>query len=90
MDKVNLAKEPKVEKIKLADGIEYNLLPLTATMVAEVEERFDKAWEEITKPPMRKRPLIMVLWLRLRANHPELTEQQVGDLITDDMELVNG
>lgn len=88
--KAKLVREPKVEKVKLADGKEYTLKPLSANMMAEVEERFDKAWEELTKGTIRKRVLIMILWLRLKGNYPELTEEQVGDLITEDMELIDG
>lgn len=77
-----LAKDPKPEKIELS-GVEYDLVPLTANMMAEVEDRFDKAWEEIIAPPIRKRPLIFVTYLRLKPNYPELTEEQVGDLISD-------
>jgi len=90
MGTAKLAKEPKTEKLRLADGKEYILAPLTANMMAEVEDRFDKPWEELAITPMRKRPLIMILWLRLRENYPELTEEQVGNLLTADMELING
>jgi len=85
MPKTKATQEPTVDKIKLADGQEYEMARLTANMMAEVEERFDKSWEEITKPPMRKRPLIMVLWLRLKPNYPDLTEEQVGDLNIEDL-----
>ncbi|OGO01400.1 MAG: hypothetical protein A2Y59_06710 [Chloroflexi bacterium RBG_13_52_14] len=90
MTKTKLAKEPKIAKVRLADGREYILKPLTARMMAEIEERFDKAWEELTRAPMRKRILIAILFLRLKDNYPELTEEQLGNLITEDMELIDG
>jgi len=89
MSQTKLAKDPKSEKLK-ANGVEYSLAPLTANMMAEAEDRFDKAWEELMASPIRKRPLIFVLYLRLRPNYPDLTEEQVGDLMTDDLECING
>lgn len=90
MSKAKLARDPKPKKIKLADGKVYDLAPLTANMMADVEDRFDKSWEELTKKPMRKRPVILTAYLRLKPNYPELTEEQVGDLITEKLRFVDG
>jgi len=74
-----LSKGAKKGKITLADGIEYQLSPLNLNMMAEVEDKFDISIADIGANP-RMRMLRYILWMRLMPNHPELTEEKVGEL----------
>jgi hypothetical protein len=85
MEEIKLAQSPKITSIVLADGKEYNLSPLTANMIADLEDRFDKSTSELFSGSVRMRAVIALYFTRLKSNYPELTEQKLGDLITDDV-----
>lgn len=71
----------KAVKITLLDGVEREV-KLTLNAMAELEDRFgsvDKAFELLDKNSMKA--LRAVLWASLIHEDPELTEQQVGNLM---------
>lgn len=82
METNNLAKPAKLDKITLADGKEYKLVPLTIRIMSDLEEKFDKSLDEIFGPHMRMKYIWAMIYERLRPNYPELTEEQLGDLLT--------
>ena len=87
-DTRNLALEPKMDKIKLSDGREYELSPMNINILAELEDKFEKPLDELfTKG--RLSFVRYILFLRLRKNYPELdTEEKVGELVT--LQMVSG
>lgn len=85
MAKSNLGVVPKIDKITLADGKEYELSVLNVNIMADLEEMFDKPFGELVKPPIRMKVFRALLFVRLRPNYSDLTEEQVGKLVTDDV-----
>ena len=80
----NILAQEKPKTIKLADGNEYTLPPIDMTTLANVEKvmgfglgRFALKME--TEPMTTMRILVYAL---LKENHPELTLDGVGHLIT--------
>ena len=85
----NLALEPKMDKIKLSDGREYELSPMNINIYAELEDRFEQPLDEL----FAKGKLSFIrhlLFLRLKKNYPEFdTEEKVGELVTS-LKMVTG
>lgn len=75
-----------ITKLVLADGTEYTLAPVTLALMAEAEEKLGVPYEDIMQTSKPKAKLMTYLiWLRLRANYPGLTEQRVAELVTLDI-----
>lgn len=85
-DEVNILADEKPKSIKLADGKEYILPPITLHTLANIEDALgcgiDKIQEQFsirTAGTLEK-----VTYAMLRENHPHLTLEQVGKLVTPD------
>ncbi len=74
---------PKGKKITLADGNEYQLPPMSITVLADLEEAFDCDIEELPKKLSHKTStsLRKILWILLKYDHPDMTLQQAGQLV---------
>lgn len=83
MARNTLAKTVKIDKIVLADGKEYELATLTANIMAGLEDKFDKSIDELFSGSIRMKVFRALVFARLQPKYPELTEEQVGDLLTD-------
>jgi len=83
-----LAKVPDMDSITLADGNTYKLASVNLNILTEVEDRFDKSIEELFSGTVRVGVYKAFLFARIRRNYPDMTEDQLGELITDDV-LVN-
>lgn len=71
----------KAVKITLADGVERNI-KYTLNAMAELEDKYgsvDEAFAQLDKNSIKA--VRCVLWAGLIHEDPELTEQQVGNLI---------
>ena len=68
-------------KIVLGDGQAYELSIIDVNLFEDVEEEFDKSWEELFTN-VRAKVVKSVLWHMLKRNYPELTKAQVGTLVT--------
>jgi hypothetical protein len=78
----NLTKEEKPKEIVLRDGITYKLAPLDLNIMGEIEDHFGgKPFAELFRDGSVK-PLKYQFWVRLKENHPDLTEERVGWLVT--------
>lgn len=82
MNENNLAKPTRIDKIILADGKEYELAPINANIYAELEDKFGKSTDELFDGKIRFKVYKALIYLRLHRKYPELTEEQVGDLLT--------
>ena len=83
-NEVNILAEEKPKSIKLADGKEYKLPPIDMTTLANIEKtmgfglgRFASKMETETITTMR-----LLVYALLKENHPDLTLDGVGHLIT--------
>ena len=76
----NLGTEEKPIKIRLNDGIEYDLEPLDMNMMVEVEEKFEKPFAEIFRDGWVK-PIRYALWLMMKDS-AKMREEDLGKLIT--------
>lgn len=76
----NLAQSPKIDKAKLADGKEYDLAPVNINILADLEDKFDMSFGDLMGSG-RIKPLRYLVYLRLKPNYPDLTEDEVGKLI---------
>lgn len=85
VEEVKLAQPPKLNSIVLADGKEYQLAPLNANMIADIEDKFDKCFEELFSGRVRMKVLRALLFARIKKTCPDMTEEQLGDLITDNV-----
>jgi len=81
---VNILAQEKPKTIKLADGKEYILPPIDMTTLANIEKtmgfglgRFAIKMETETMTTLRA-----LVYALLKENHPELTLDGVGHLIT--------
>ena len=74
---------PKGRTIKLADGKEYTLAPLTLNTLANLEEAFDCDLEELQSKLAKRGATAFrkLLWVFLRGDYPDLTLVGVGDLV---------
>ena len=80
----NILAQEKPKTIKLADGKEYTLPPIDMTTLANIEKtmgfglgRFALKMETETMTTLRA-----LVYALLKENHPELTLEGVGHLIT--------
>lgn len=76
----NLAQSPKIDKAILADGKEYELAPVNINILADLEDKFDIPFGELMGSG-RIKPLRYLIYLRLKPNYPDITEEEVGKLI---------
>ena len=82
----NILTEAKPSTIKLADGKEYILPPITLNVLANLEDEFgcgiDKLQEQLTnKSATSLRKFLKVL---LQENYPDMTLDKVCKLVTMD------
>ena len=84
MEEVNILAQEKPRTIKLADGKEYTLPSIDMTTLANIEKtmgfglgRFASKIENETMVTIRA-----LIYALLKENHPELTLDGVGHLIT--------
>lgn len=78
----NLALDPKMDKVKLNDGKEYELSPMNLNILAELEDKFEQPLDELFSKG-RLSFIRYLLFMRLKKNYPELdTEEKVGELVT--------
>ena len=82
--KVNILAEESPKTIRLADGNEYTLSPFNLNMMEEVEDKFGEAWDDLIGK-VRAKVLRYLLYVCLKPNHPELTEQKIGELVTTEI-----
>ena len=71
----------KVVKITLSDGVERTIR-FTLNALAELEDRYgsvDEAFAQLDKNSIKA--VRFILWAGLMSDDPDLTEQQVGNLI---------
>ena len=82
-----LMKEVEPRTIKLADGKEYKLGPVNLNVLANLEEEFGCGLDELDKK--FKKPsassLRLLLYVLLKDNHPEITKEQAGRLVSMDI-----
>ena len=76
----NLAQTPEIDKITLADGKEYELAPLDVNIMADMEEEFDKPWDDIMMNS-RAKHIRHLLYLRMKSKYPNMDEEKLGSLI---------
>ncbi len=83
---MGVLQEPKGTIIKLADGKDYILAPLTLNTLANLEEAFDCDLSKLqvklaskTASGFRK-----LLWVLLQDNHPDVSLQDAGKLVSLD------
>lgn len=84
---MGLGKEKKTTTIILADGQEYKMSPLNLNLLCEVEDKFGAVAEEVFKKPSMK-VMRCLIYLLLKPNHPDITEEMVGELV--DMKVIEG
>jgi len=72
--RANLAKATQIDRIKLADGKEYELKPLNLNIWADTEDKFGEPYFQLISSG-RVKPMRYVVWLRLKDKYPELTEE---------------
>lgn len=82
MSENNLAKPVDLARIELTDGKEYDLAPLTANIMADLEDKFDKSIDELFSGRVRMKVFRALVYARLHPKYPDLTEEQLGDLLT--------
>lgn len=85
MKENELAKEKRPDTILLADGKEYELTPVTANTLAYLEDKFGKTTDELFDGKVRFKVYISLIYARLHRKYPDLTEEQVGELLTTDV-----
>ena len=71
----------KKHTVALGDGKVYTLARLNINMMEEIEEEFNQSWQKLMEDPRAKvaKALVHVM---LKPNYPELTREQVGELLT--------
>jgi hypothetical protein len=74
---------PRLDVITLADGKEYQLAPLNINMLVDMEDKFGKSMDELFTPPVHAKVLRAMLFARIKPSMPTMTEDQLGELITD-------
>jgi hypothetical protein len=83
MENPKLGQLPKVDTITLADGKEYQLAPLNINMLVDMEDKLNKSMDELFTPPVHAKVLRAMLFARVKPGCPNMTEDQLGELITD-------
>jgi hypothetical protein len=82
--RANLGRATPPAKIILADGNEYTITPLNLNSLCSLEERFGKEADELLKKPTMK-VVRALLFECIKPNHPGLTEEMVGELVTGEI-----
>ncbi len=84
VEETNVLAQEKPKTIKLADGKDYTLPPIDMTTLANIEKtmgfglgKFTSRLENETMTTMRA-----LVYALLKENHPDLTLDGVGHLIT--------
>ena len=78
-----LVTKDKIFKLTLSDGSEYEVGPLTAAAMDEVETKFDKSFVELFGGEnVRVGVVTYTLWCVLKRKYPELTEADFSDRLT--------
>ena len=81
----SLGAVPKLDRIKLSDGNEYNLAPVDVNLLCDFEEYYpDKAAGELIATG-RMQYIRYMVYLRLRREYPDMTVERVGALIDVDV-----
>ena len=78
---INMTGESKTQSVILGDGKTYQLPMIDANIMEAIEEEFDKSWQELFTN-MRVKTLKVIVFLLLQVNHPDITKEQVGILLT--------
>ncbi len=80
---VNLAKAPPINEITLSDGKTYPLAPLNINMLCELEAQ-DPAGAAASDLLFtgKVKWIRYIIWLRLKVQHPEMTLEHFGELLT--------
>ncbi len=81
--KVSILTKTQPKSMVLADGNTYTLNSMNLNMMEEVEEKFDESWDVLCNK-LRVKVLKYILYTCMKPNHPELTEETVGELFTSD------
>jgi len=76
----SLAATPVPNKITLSNGQEYELKPINMNILAEVEDKFDTPLTDLFGCGKIK-PFRFLLHLQLKDKYPEMTEEQLGELV---------
>lgn len=79
---IKTTKVPPKGIVTLTDGKQYELAPLTANMMIDLEDKFDKSMNELLTPPISIKTFRALLYARIHPNYPEITEEQLGELVT--------
>jgi len=79
-----LAKGAKLRTITLADGKEYELAQMTLNILIQIEDKFEKSYFDLVNS-RRMNHIRYIVYLRLKGQYPELTEEKVGELVTVDV-----
>jgi len=77
---VTMIKDGK-NTVILGDQQEYTLVKLNANIMEAIEDEFDQGWVELFEKPRTKILKVIVHHL-LKPNYPEITLEQVGELLT--------
>lgn len=68
---------PKTSVIKLADGQDYIIGVFNVGDLIEIEKKYGK----MELAPDKIEPIVFWLWLAIRKNHKEMTQEKLYDLI---------
>lgn len=84
MTEVNILAQEKPKTVKLADGKEYTLPPIDMTTLANMVRTIGFSLSKIpAKMESEDMPTIqLIIYALLKENHPELTIEQSGRLVT--------
>jgi len=87
MIKNELMKKVEPTKVKLADGKEYKLGPVNLNVLYGFEEEFNCGLDELNKKLAKPRAthLRILLYVLLKENHPDITKEQAGSLVSMDI-----
>ena len=78
---INLMAQPRITKLILADGNEYEFAPLDLNMLIEMEDRFNLPFAKLIEEG-KVAPIRQLLFLMAKEKHPDLTEEKLGKLVT--------
>jgi len=82
MKEENIIAEKETRAL-IVDGKEYPLKPLNINMMEVIEDKFDKPWDELISGA-RMGIFRYIFWICLKDNNPELTEEQLGEMVTSE------
>jgi len=82
-----LLKKMEPKKITLADGKEYKLGPINLNVLTGLEEELGCGLDELGKKFAKPRAshLRTLLYVLLRENHPDMTQDGAGKLVSVDI-----